>query len=82
LISICLIPTHFSFPFLSSSLCFTCRCGRVNITGSIRKTLLDSLFIEAAMICEFTTSECPVELLSPPLRTVEFSVDRNRPRLL
>uniref|UniRef100_A0A8C5Q760 Uncharacterized protein n=1 Tax=Leptobrachium leishanense TaxID=445787 RepID=A0A8C5Q760_9ANUR len=60
----------------------TCRCGSVNITGSIKKTLLDSLLIEAAMICEFTTSECPVEPLSPPIRTVEFSVDKNRPRLL
>uniref|UniRef100_A0A5F8H6K1 Uncharacterized protein n=1 Tax=Monodelphis domestica TaxID=13616 RepID=A0A5F8H6K1_MONDO len=57
----------------------------VKMTGSMRKTRLDSLLMEAAMTWEFTTSAAPPgppEPASPASFTVAFSVDRKRPRLL
>ena len=63
----------------------TSRWATVKMTGSIRKTRLDSLLMDAAMTCEFTTREAPPgppEPASPASFTVAFSVDRKRPRLL
>uniref|UniRef100_A0A6I8NXV3 Uncharacterized protein n=1 Tax=Ornithorhynchus anatinus TaxID=9258 RepID=A0A6I8NXV3_ORNAN len=62
----------------------TSRWATVKMTGSMRKTRLDSLLIDAAMTCEFTTREVPLVPApdSPPSFTVAFSVDRKRPRLL
>uniref|UniRef100_A0A674GBG3 Uncharacterized protein n=1 Tax=Taeniopygia guttata TaxID=59729 RepID=A0A674GBG3_TAEGU len=60
----------------------TSRWGRVKTTGSRRKTLLDSLLMEAAMTWELTTSWGARGPPSPPRRTVAFSVGRNSPRLL
>uniref|UniRef100_A0A667GV81 Uncharacterized protein n=1 Tax=Lynx canadensis TaxID=61383 RepID=A0A667GV81_LYNCA len=63
----------------------TSRWATVKMTGSMRKTRLDSLLMDAAMTCEFTTREAPPgppEPASPASFTVAFSVDRKRPRLL
>uniref|UniRef100_A0A8C4MFH7 Uncharacterized protein n=1 Tax=Equus asinus TaxID=9793 RepID=A0A8C4MFH7_EQUAS len=63
----------------------TSRWATVKMTGSMRKTRLDSLLMDAAMTCEFTTREAPPGLpapASPASFTVAFSVDRKRPRLL
>uniref|UniRef100_A0A8C3UPJ0 Uncharacterized protein n=1 Tax=Catharus ustulatus TaxID=91951 RepID=A0A8C3UPJ0_CATUS len=60
----------------------TSRWGRVKTTGSLRKTLLDSLLMEAAMTWELTTSWGARGPPSPARRTVAFSVGRNSPRLL
>lgn len=63
----------------------TSRWATVKMTGSMRKTRLDSLLMEAAMTCEFTTREVPPGLPAPVSLasfTVAFSVDRKRPRLL
>uniref|UniRef100_A0A8C2LAB2 Uncharacterized protein n=1 Tax=Cricetulus griseus TaxID=10029 RepID=A0A8C2LAB2_CRIGR len=63
----------------------TSKWATVKMTGSMRKTRLDSLLMDAAMTCEFTTSEAPPEPLvpdSPASFTVAFSVDKNRPKLL
>lgn len=60
----------------------TSRWERVKMTGSIRKTRLDSLLMEAAMTCELTTSEGLRELTSPPNLIVAFSVERKKPKLL
>uniref|UniRef100_A0A8C5W7T6 Uncharacterized protein n=1 Tax=Microcebus murinus TaxID=30608 RepID=A0A8C5W7T6_MICMU len=57
----------------------------VKMTGSMRNTRLDSLLMDAAMTCEFTTREAPPwppAPASPASFTVAFSVDRKRPRLL
>uniref|UniRef100_A0A8C8YD92 Uncharacterized protein n=1 Tax=Prolemur simus TaxID=1328070 RepID=A0A8C8YD92_PROSS len=63
----------------------TSRWATVKMTGSMRKTRLDSLLMDAAMTCEFTTREAPPwppTPASPASFTVAFSVDRKRPRLL
>lgn len=60
----------------------TSRWGRVKTTGSMRKTRLDSLLMEAAMTWELTTRGGARAPTSPPSRTVAFSVERNSPRLL
>uniref|UniRef100_A0A8D0VXZ6 Uncharacterized protein n=1 Tax=Sus scrofa TaxID=9823 RepID=A0A8D0VXZ6_PIG len=63
----------------------TSRWATVKMTGSMRKTRLDSLLMDAAMTCEFTTREAPPGPpgpASPASFTVAFSVDRKRPRLL
>uniref|UniRef100_I3MVD3 Uncharacterized protein n=1 Tax=Ictidomys tridecemlineatus TaxID=43179 RepID=I3MVD3_ICTTR len=63
----------------------TSRWATVKMTGSMRKTRLDSLLMEAAMTWEFTTREAPPGPpvpASPASFTVAFSVDRKRPRLL
>uniref|UniRef100_A0A8D0GFE0 Uncharacterized protein n=1 Tax=Sphenodon punctatus TaxID=8508 RepID=A0A8D0GFE0_SPHPU len=60
----------------------TSRWERVKMTGSMRKTRLDSLLMEAAMTCEFTTSEGLRDPASLPSLTVAFSVERKKPRLL
>uniref|UniRef100_A0A7N5P314 Uncharacterized protein n=1 Tax=Ailuropoda melanoleuca TaxID=9646 RepID=A0A7N5P314_AILME len=63
----------------------TSRWATVKMTGSMRKTRLDSLLMDAAMTWEFTTREAPPgppEPASPASFTVAFSVDKKRPRLL
>lgn len=63
----------------------TSKWATVKMTGSMRKTRLDSLLIEAAMTCELTTREAPpgpLDPASPASFTVAFSVDKKRPRLL
>uniref|UniRef100_A0A8C0D976 Uncharacterized protein n=1 Tax=Balaenoptera musculus TaxID=9771 RepID=A0A8C0D976_BALMU len=63
----------------------TSRWATVKMTGSMRKTRLDSLLMDAAMTWEFTTREAPPRPpapASPANFTVAFSVDRKRPRLL
>nr|BAE34245.1 unnamed protein product [Mus musculus] len=63
----------------------TSKWATVKMTGSMRKTRLDSLLIDAAMTCELTTREAPPGPpvpASPASFTVAFSVDKKRPRLL
>uniref|UniRef100_A0A8C8USB5 Uncharacterized protein n=1 Tax=Peromyscus maniculatus bairdii TaxID=230844 RepID=A0A8C8USB5_PERMB len=63
----------------------TSKWATVKMTGSMRKTRLDSLLMDAAMTCEFTTREAPPGPpvpASPASFTVAFSVDKNRPKLL
>uniref|UniRef100_A0A2K5ZS37 Uncharacterized protein n=1 Tax=Mandrillus leucophaeus TaxID=9568 RepID=A0A2K5ZS37_MANLE len=76
-------PLHSSLGTEQDSL--TSRWATVKMTGSMRKTRLDSLLMDAAMTCEFTTREAPPGPpgpASPASLTVAFSVDRKRPRLL
>lgn len=52
-------------------------------TGSVRKTLLDSLLMEAAMMCELTASRfLSCHGPSASIFTVAFSVDRKEPKFL
>uniref|UniRef100_A0A8C0H9P9 Uncharacterized protein n=1 Tax=Chelonoidis abingdonii TaxID=106734 RepID=A0A8C0H9P9_CHEAB len=67
---------------LVAGLCLTSRWERVKMTGSMRKTRLDSLLIEAAMTCELTTRAGLGAPASPLSLTVAFSVERKKPRLL
>uniref|UniRef100_A0A670K669 Uncharacterized protein n=1 Tax=Podarcis muralis TaxID=64176 RepID=A0A670K669_PODMU len=60
----------------------TSRWERVKMTGSIRKTRLDSLLMEAAITCELTTSEGLIEPTSLPSLMVAFSVERKNPKFL
>uniref|UniRef100_A0A8C4TIC3 Uncharacterized protein n=1 Tax=Erpetoichthys calabaricus TaxID=27687 RepID=A0A8C4TIC3_ERPCA len=57
-------------------------CCSVNRTGSVRKTRLDSLLMEAEMICELTTRPLVGFPLSRSILTVAFSVDKKLPRFL
>uniref|UniRef100_A0A665VSR5 Uncharacterized protein n=1 Tax=Echeneis naucrates TaxID=173247 RepID=A0A665VSR5_ECHNA len=61
----------------------TSRCLSVKTTGSVRKTLLDSLLIDAAITLEFTARRF-FSWLGPSISifTVAFSVDRKDPRFL
>uniref|UniRef100_A0A3B3QGI6 Uncharacterized protein n=1 Tax=Paramormyrops kingsleyae TaxID=1676925 RepID=A0A3B3QGI6_9TELE len=54
----------------------------IRMTGSVRNTRLDSLLMEAAMTCEFTTRPRPPAPCSTSVFTVAFSVDRKQPRFL
>uniref|UniRef100_A0A8C6XG29 Uncharacterized protein n=1 Tax=Naja naja TaxID=35670 RepID=A0A8C6XG29_NAJNA len=60
----------------------TSRWERVKMTGSIRKTRLDSLLMEAAITWELTTSEGLSGPTSLPSLIVAFSVERKNPKLL
>uniref|UniRef100_A0A803SME2 Uncharacterized protein n=1 Tax=Anolis carolinensis TaxID=28377 RepID=A0A803SME2_ANOCA len=60
----------------------TSKWERVKMTGSIKKTRLDSLLMEAAITCELTTSEGLSGPISLPNLMVAFSVERKNPRLL
>lgn len=61
----------------------TLRCLSVKTTGSVRKTLLDSLLMEAAMMCELTASRfLSCHGPSASIFTVAFSVDRKEPKFL
>lgn len=68
------------YGYLSAGL--TSMCSRVKITGSVMKTRLDSLLIEAAMTSEFTATERLRPFASLPSLIVAFSVLRNWPRFL
>uniref|UniRef100_A0A8C3SHA1 Uncharacterized protein n=1 Tax=Chelydra serpentina TaxID=8475 RepID=A0A8C3SHA1_CHESE len=67
---------------LVAGACLTSRWERVKMTGSMRKTRLDSLLMEAAMTCELTTRAGLGAPASPLSLTVAFSVERKKPRLL
>uniref|UniRef100_A0A3B3QJC1 Uncharacterized protein n=1 Tax=Paramormyrops kingsleyae TaxID=1676925 RepID=A0A3B3QJC1_9TELE len=67
---------------INSSGGLTSMCSRVKITGSVINTRLDSLLIEAEIICEFTATEWFCLLASLPNLIVAFSVLRNCPRFL
>ena len=58
----------------------TSRCSRVKTTGSETKTRLDSLLMEAEMMCEFTATawlSLPSPSTSRSILMVAFSVLRN-----
>lgn len=61
---------------------FTCRCLRVKLTGSVKNTRLDSLFMEAEITWELTARVLPPDLSSTSVFTVAFWVDRKGPRFL
>uniref|UniRef100_A0A3B1IL02 Uncharacterized protein n=1 Tax=Astyanax mexicanus TaxID=7994 RepID=A0A3B1IL02_ASTMX len=54
----------------------------VKVTGSVRNTRLDSLFMEAEITCELTASLRPPGFTSASIFTVAFCVDRKEPRFL
>uniref|UniRef100_A0A8B9JTZ7 Uncharacterized protein n=1 Tax=Astyanax mexicanus TaxID=7994 RepID=A0A8B9JTZ7_ASTMX len=60
----------------------TSMCSSVKITGSVMKTRLDSLLIEAAMTSEFTATERLRPFPSLASLIVAFSVLRNWPKFL
>uniref|UniRef100_A0A3B4ECI5 Uncharacterized protein n=1 Tax=Pygocentrus nattereri TaxID=42514 RepID=A0A3B4ECI5_PYGNA len=52
------------------------------MTGSVRNTRLDSLFMEAEITCELTARFRPPGFSSTSVFTVAFWVDRKEPRFL